>query len=109
MHKSFSVLLVAGALFGPAGAAFAQDPAPQPPTQAPNVPLPGFTTDDPRPGMPGGSPASSGSNVGSNVGAGATAAPVGNDVTPPGAAPDVAQAPKTRPLFGLSRQLPLDK
>ena len=68
--------------------------------------LPGFTTAIPVPGTPGGSPASSGSKVGSNVGAGTTASPVGNDVTPPGAAPDIAEAPKTRPLFGLSRDLP---
>jgi hypothetical protein len=109
MQKSLSVLLVAGALFSSTGVVFAQGPIHQAPTQAPTQPLPGFTTEDPRPGMPGGSPASSGSNVGSNIGAGATAAPVGNDVTPPGAAPDIAAAPQTRPLFGLSRQLPLDK
>ena len=54
----------------------------------------------------GAGPASSGSNVGSNVGAGSSASPVGNDVTPPGNAPDIAEAPRTRPLFGLSRDLP---
>lgn len=109
MRKSYRVLLATGALLVSVGAAWAQTEKHQPPTQTPGVPLPGFTTDDPRPGMSGGSPASSGSNVGSNVGAGATAAPVGNDVTPPGAAPNVADAPRTRPLFGLSRDLPLDK
>jgi hypothetical protein len=69
--------------------------------------MPGFSTNDPRPGTSGGSPASSGSNVGSNVGAGSSAAPVGNDVTPPGAAPDIAQSPRPRPLFGLSREIPV--
>ncbi len=105
MQRSIRALLVAGAL-GLAGGAWAQSPSHQAPLQTPETPLPGFTTADPRPGTPGGSPASSGSNVGSNVGAGVTAAPVGNDVTPPGAAPDIAEAPKPRPLFGLSRDLP---
>jgi hypothetical protein len=106
MQSSFRVLLVAGALLSSVGTAWAQASSPQPPTQATGIPLPGFSTNDPRPGISGGSPASSGSNVGSNVGAGATAAPVGNDVNPPGAAPDIAEAPRTRPLFGLSRDLP---
>lgn len=106
MHRSIPALLVTGALLSSASAAWAQAASPPPPTQA-TVPVPGFSTNDPRPGVPGGSPASSGSNVGSNVGAGATASPIGNDVNPPGAtAPDVAQAPRTRPLFGLSRDLP---
>jgi hypothetical protein len=106
MQRSIRVLLMAGALLSSATVAWAQASSPAPPTQA-TVPVPGFSTNDPRPGVPGGSPASSGSNVGSNVGAGATASPIGNDVNPPGAAPpDVAQAPRTRPLFGLSRDLP---
>ena len=104
MQRSIRALFH-GAL-GFAGGAWAQSSSPQPPVHVPATPLPGFTSADPRPGMPGGSPASSGSNVGSNMGAGATAAPVGNDVTPPGAAPDIAEAPKTRPLFGLSHDLP---
>jgi len=106
MQSSLRVLLVTGALLVSADTAWAQAATHQPPTQTPGVAMPGFTTDDPRPGTSGGSPASSGSNVGSNIGAGATAAPVGNDVTPPGAAPDVAQAPRIRSLFGLSRDLP---
>lgn len=106
MQSSIRVLLMAGALVIGSGAAWAQASAPQPPTQATGSPVPGFSTNDPRPGTSGGSPASSGSNVGSNVGAGATAAPVGNDVVPPGAAPEIAEAPKTRPLFGLSHDLP---
>jgi hypothetical protein len=106
MQKSLRVLLVLGALVGSTAAAWAQGATQQPPVQTPGVAMPGFTTDDPRPGTSGGSPASSGSNVGSNVGAGVSASPVGNDVAPPGRAPDIAEAPKTRPLFGLSRDLP---
>ena len=105
MRRFVPILCVASALMGVGGSATAQSTH-QAPTQTPGVALPGFTAVDPRPGTSGGSPASSGSNVGSNIGAGATAAPVGNDVTPPGAAPDIAEAPKTRPLFGLSRDLP---
>jgi len=104
MQSSLRVLLMAGALLTSTGAAWAQGTRPDAPTQTTGVPVPGFTLDDPKPGMSGGSPASSGSNVGSNVGAGATAAPVGNDVTPPGA--DIAEAPRAQPLFGLSRDLP---
>jgi len=55
------------------------------------------------PGTLGSSPGSSGSAIGSNVGAGASASPVGGDST---GAPDIAQAPPTRPLIGLSRDLP---
>jgi hypothetical protein len=106
MQKSLRVLLITGALLVSADAAWAQAATHQAPTQTPGVALPGFTADDPRPGTSGGSPASSGSNVGSNIGAGMTAAPVGNDVTQRDAAPDIAQAPRTRPLFGLSRDLP---
>jgi hypothetical protein len=104
--KSFIRMLLLGAtLLAVAVSASAQSSPHQAP-QTPRTPLPGFSTHDPRPGTPGGSLASSGSNVGSNVGAGATAAPVGNDVTPPGRAVDMAEAPKTRPLLGLSRDLP---
>jgi hypothetical protein len=106
MQKSLRVLLITGALLGSAGAALAQGTTHQPPTQTPGEALPGFSKDDPRPGTPGGSPASSGSNVGSNVGAGTSASPVGNDVSPPGAAPDIAESPRTKSLFGLSRDLP---
>ena len=106
MRRFVPILCIASALMAAGGAASAQSNKLQPPTQTPGVAVPGFTAEDPRPGTSGGSPASSGSNVGSNIGAGATAAPVGNDVTPPGAAPDVAQSPKTRPLLGLSRDLP---
>jgi hypothetical protein len=96
MLKSLRVLLATGALLVSAGASWAQSERLQAPTQTPGVAMPGFTTEDPRPGTSGGSPASSGSNV-------------GNDVTPPGAAPDIAEAPRTRPLFGLSREFPLNK
>jgi hypothetical protein len=106
MQSSVRVLLATGALLVSAGAAWAQSERFQPPTQTPGVAMPGFTAGDPRPGTSGGSPASSGSNTGSNMGAGATASPVGNDVTPPGAAPDIAEAPRTQSLFGLSRGLP---
>ena len=109
MLKSRRVLLATGALLVSAGASWAQSERLQAPTQTPGVAMPGFTANDPRPGTSGGSPASSGSNVGSNIGAGATASPIGNDVTPPGAAPDIAEAPRTRPLFGLSREFPLNK
>jgi hypothetical protein len=106
MWSSLRVLLLAGALLGSTGIAWAQSSSHEAPTQTPGIPMPGFSTDDPRPGISGGSPASSGSNVGSNVGAGSSASPVGNDVTPPGNAPDIAEAPRPRPLFGLSHDLP---
>ena len=106
MRRFVPILFIASAVIAAGGAATAQSKL-QPPVQTPGVSVPGFTAEDPRPGTSGGSPASSGSNVGSNIGAGATAAPVGNDVTPPGAAPDVAQSPKTPSLFGLSREIPV--
>src|SRR5471032_3618323 len=107
MLKSLRVLLATGALLVSAGASWAQSERLQAPTQTPGVAMPGFTANDPRPGTSGGSPASSGSNVGSNIGAGASASPVNNDpVTPGSLAPETAEAPKTKPLFGLSRELP---
>ena len=76
--------------------AFAQSPIP-------DSPVPGFGGRNIQPGSLGSSPGSSGSAIGSNVGAGASASPVGGDST---GAPDIAQAPPTRPLIGLSRDLP---
>jgi hypothetical protein len=70
----------------------------------PDSPVPGFGGRDTRPGSIGGSPASSGSSVGSNVGAGASASPVGADPKPPA---ETAEAPPTKPLIGLSRELPV--
>ena len=106
MQRPIYGLLMAGALVGSSGAVWAQSTHDSANPPASVSPLPGFGSQDPRPGTPGGSPATSGSNVGSNMGAGATAAPVGNDVAPPGEAPDIAEAPKTKPLFGLSHDLP---
>ena len=64
---------------------------------------PGMGGRDVQPGTVGSRPGSSGSAIGSNVGAGASASPVtGGDST---RAPDIAAAP-TRPLIGLSRDLP---
>jgi len=102
MQRSLRVLRLAGAFLATAGSVAAQSSPHQAPTQTPGSPVPGFSTDDPRPGTPGSRPASSGSNVG----AGAIAAPVGNGVMPPGAAPNIADAPKARPLLGLSPDLP---
>src|SRR5471030_3533142 len=109
MQRSVCALLIAGALVASSGGVWGQSTHDSANPPASVSPLPGFSSQDPRPGTSGGSPASSGSNVGSNVGAGASASPIGNDVTPPGAAPDIAEAPRTRPLFGLSREFPLNK
>jgi hypothetical protein len=81
-----------------AGAAFAQS---APISQSP---VPGFGGRDTRPGTTGSSPASSGSAIGSNVGAGATASPIAGDPLP---STEVSEAPPTKPLFGLSRDLPM--
>jgi hypothetical protein len=104
MQRSFHALLLVGALVGSSGAAWAQSTHDSANPPASVSPLPGFSSQDPRPGASGSSPASSGSNVGSNVGAGASASPVNNDpITPTTLAPETAEAPKTRPLFGLSQ------
>ena len=99
MFRPISPLLAAAVLAAATASAFAQT------SPIPGSPVPGFGGRDIPPGTVGSSPASSGSAIGSNVGAGATASPVtGNDVT---RAPDVAEAPpKTKPLIGLSRDLP---
>jgi hypothetical protein len=108
MQRPIYVLLMAGALVSASGAAWAQSTHDSANPPASVSPLPGFSSQDPRPGSPGGSPASSGSNVGSNIGAGVSASPVNNDpVTPGTLAPEAAEAPKTKPLFGLSREIPV--
>jgi hypothetical protein len=97
----FTVLraaLTAGVLMVGSFPAFAQS------SPIPDSPVPGIGGRDTRPGSIGSSPGSSGSSVGSNVGAGASAAPVGVDPRP---APDTAEAPPTRPLIGLSREIPV--
>ena len=107
MQRSVRALLLAGALLGSSGAAWAQSTHESANPPASVSPLPGFSSQDPRPGTSGSGPAGSGSNVGSNVGAGASASPVNNDpVTPHSLAPETADAPKTKPLFGLSREFP---
>jgi hypothetical protein len=106
MQHSVRALLLAGALAYPAGVVWAQSTHDSANPPASVSPLPGFSSQDPRPGTPGSGPASSGSNVGSNIGAGVSASPVNNDpVTPRTLAPDTPEAPKTRPLFGLSREI----
>ncbi len=98
MIRSISTICVAAAI-GCAGAgAWAQS------SPIPDNRVPGFGGTEIRPGVPGGSPASSGSAVGSNVGAGATASPVDN--VPKPLAETAEAAPATRPLIGLSRDLP---
>jgi hypothetical protein len=107
MQRPIFALLLTGALVGTTGTAFAQTSSNPPQSVSP---LPGFTSADPRPGVYGSSPASSGSNVGSNVGAGASASPLGNEPMIQGGAnpaPEQAEAPRTRPLFGLSQQFPV--
>jgi hypothetical protein len=99
MFRPVSALLVTAALACAAGSAYAQS------NPIPDSPVPGFGGRDTRPGTIGGSPASSGSGVGSNVGAGATASPMTNDPVP---STETAQAPPpTKPLIGLSREIPV--
>jgi hypothetical protein len=97
MPRSFACIALAGAVVCAPVLALAQSPIP-------DSPVPGFGGRDTRPGSIGGSPASSGSGVGSNVGAGATASPVGADPRP---SADTAEAPPTKPLIGLSREIPV--
>ena len=97
MFRSVSALLVTAVFVAASASAFAQS------NPIPASPVPGFGGRDIQPGTLGSSPGSSGSAIGSNVGAGASASPVGGDST---SAPDIAQAPPTRPLLGLSRDLP---
>jgi hypothetical protein len=98
MFRPVSALLATAALVCAAGAAFAQS------NPIPDSPVPGFGGRDIKPGTIGSSPGSSGSAIGSNVGAGASASPVtgGDSVR----SPDLAEAPPTKPLIGLSRDLP---
>jgi hypothetical protein len=97
MIRSISTILVTAAVACAAGGAWAQS------SPVPDTRVPGFGGNDIRPGVPGGSPGSSGSGIGSNVGAGATASPIDNQPQP---LAETAEAPPTRPLIGLSRDLP---
>ncbi|CAN5177272.1 hypothetical protein BH10PSE6_BH10PSE6_43900 [soil metagenome] len=97
MIRSISTIFVTGVIACAAGTVFAQS------SPIPETRVPGFGGTDTRPGMPGGSPASSGSGVGSNVGAGATASPILDEPRP---SAETAEVPATRPLIGLSRDLP---
>jgi hypothetical protein len=98
MFRPVSALLVAAVFAVLTTSAFAQS------NPIPDSPVPGFGGRDIPPGTLGSSPGTSGSSTGSNVGAGATASPLtNNDST---RAPDIAEAPPTKPLFGLSRDLP---
>jgi hypothetical protein len=85
------------ALVCAAGSAYAQS------SPIPDSPVPGFGGRDTKPGSVGGSPGSSGSSVGSNVGAGSSASPIPDDLKP---LPETAEAPRTKPLIGLSRDIP---
>jgi hypothetical protein len=97
MVRSISTMFVTSVIACAAGSAWAQS------SPIPDSRVPGFGGSDIRPGSTGSSPASSGSGIGSNVGAGATASPVDNEVRP---LPEIAEAPETKPLIGLSRDLP---
>ena len=97
MIRSISAIFVTGLIACAAGSAFAQS------SPIPESRVPGFGGTDTRPGTTGGSPASSGSGVGSNVGAGATASPIVDEPRP---SAETAEASATRPLIGLSRDLP---
>ena len=82
-------------------AALAQSPIP-------DSRVPGFGGSDARPATV--SPSASGSNVGSNVGAGSTASPINTDAQPSGnsaSPPEIAEVPRTPPLLGISRDLPV--
>jgi len=98
MFRPVSALLVTAVFVAAPASAFAQS------NPIPESPVPGFGGRDIRPGTIGSSPGSSGSAIGSNVGAGASASPLANG--DPASAPDIAEAPPTRPLIGLSRDLP---
>jgi len=98
MTRSISTIIAIGTIACAAGGALAQS------SPIPETRVPGFGGTDARPGTPGGSPAGSGSGVGSNVGAGATASPILDEPKP---LAETAEAPATKPLIGLSRDLPL--
>ena len=98
MFRPVSAMLVTAVFVAASASAFAQS------NPIPDSPVPGFGGRDVQPGTVGSSPGNSGSAIGSNVGAGASASPLtSGDST---GAPDIAQAPPTRPLIGLSRDLP---
>jgi hypothetical protein len=97
MRRLLTSLALAGALAGTPILALAQS------NPIPDSPVPGFGGRDIKPGTLGSSPGSSGSAIGSNVGAGASASPIDNDTI---RSPDIAESPPTRPLIGLSRDLP---
>ncbi|MCW5735807.1 MAG: hypothetical protein KIS73_16880 [Enhydrobacter sp.] len=98
MFRSLSTMCALAVIACAGGGAWAQS------SPIPDSRVPGFGGTDPGPGVPGGSPGSSGSAIGSNVGAGATASPV---VTEPKRPAETAEVPPTKPLIGLSRDLPL--
>jgi len=98
MFRPVSALLVTAVFVAASATAFAQS------NPIPDSPVPGFGGRDVQPGAVGSSPGSSGSAIGSNVGAGASASPLSSG--DPASAPDIAEAPRTRPLIGLSRDLP---
>ncbi len=97
MFRPVSALLATAVFVAASASAFAQS------NPIPDSPVPGFGGRAIQPGTLGSSPGSSGSAIGSNVGAGATASPLASG--DPASAPDIAEAP-TRPLLGLSRDLP---
>ena len=99
MIRPIAIFLVAAAIAGAGTAVQAQLSS----SPIPDTRVPGFGGSDPLPGEPGGSPGSTGSAVGSNVGAGATASPILNVPRPPA---ETAEVPPTKPLIGLSRDLP---
>jgi hypothetical protein len=97
MFRPVSALLVTAVFVAATASAFAQS------NPIPESPVPGFGGRDIRPGSLGSSPGSSGSAIGSNVGAGASASPIDGDTV---RSSDIAETPPTRPLIGLSRDLP---
>lgn len=97
MFRPVSAVLAAAILAAATVSAFAQS------NPIPDSPVPGFGGRNIQAGSLGSSPGSSGSAIGSNVGAGASASPIDNDTI---RSPDIAEAPPTRPLIGLSRDLP---
>lgn len=107
MRRSGCGLALAAAVLFATTTAYAQLADPQN-----RVPGFGGTYSGAAPNTPG----AFGSDVGSNIGAGANASPISDEALPlpPGSSspPEIAQAPdapKQRGLFGLSRELPLNK
>lgn len=98
MFRPVSAVLATAVFIAASASAFAQS------NPIPDLPVPGFGGRAIQPGTLGSSPGSSGSAIGSNVGAGASASPIGDSDSV--RSPDVAEAPPTKPLIGLSRDLP---